>query len=234
MCRLMAFAEWRNGPGGRKGSRGQDRRPRHAAGLSPWSARRLQRHAGWSPACRCLPDRLGRSGFSPCFAAARTLELASWPVLTTSASEFGLALPRRVVLAAVREPSASSARCCAPARRRPPARVARSARQRSRGAEKGRGYVAARLVGSRLGPRSRRVVIKARLVVFAKATPWLGGGSPALHSARQRHSRRRAGPRLLGRAGRRRRRAGSRRAGMVIATSSASSSHPRTQPSWAT
>ena len=43
--------------------------------------------------------------------------------------------------------------------------------QRARGAEKGRGYVAARLVGSRLGPRSRRVVIKARLVVFAKAAP---------------------------------------------------------------
>ena len=51
------------------------------------------------------------------------------------------------------------------------------ARQRPRGAEKGRGYVAARLVGSRLGPRSRRVVIKARLVVFAKAAP----GSAAAH-----------------------------------------------------
>ena len=51
------------------------------------------------------------------------------------------------------------------------------ARQRSRGAEKGRGYVAARLVGSRLGPRSRRVVVKARLVVFAKADP----GSAAAH-----------------------------------------------------
>ncbi len=50
-------------------------------------------------------------------------------------------------------------------------------RQRSRGAEKGRGYVAARLVGSRLGPRSRRVVVKARLVVFAKAGP----GSAAAH-----------------------------------------------------
>ena len=49
--------------------------------------------------------------------------------------------------------------------------------RRSRGAEKGRGYVAARLVGSRLGPRSRRVVIKARLVVFAKAAP----GSATAH-----------------------------------------------------
>ena len=51
------------------------------------------------------------------------------------------------------------------------------AARRSRGAEKGRGHVAARLVGSRLGPRSRRVVIKARLVVFAKA----GLGSAAAH-----------------------------------------------------
>lgn len=47
----------------------------------------------------------------------------------------------------------------------------------ARGAEKGRGYVAARLVGSRLGARSRRVVIKARLVVFAKAA----SGSAAAH-----------------------------------------------------
>lgn len=38
-----------------------------------------------------------------------------------------------------------------------------------RGAEKGRGLVAARLVGTRLGPRSRRVVVKARLVVHAQA-----------------------------------------------------------------
>ena len=46
-----------------------------------------------------------------------------------------------------------------------------------RGAEKGRGHVAARLVGSRLGPRSRRVVVKARLVVHAQAAP----GSAAAH-----------------------------------------------------
>ena len=51
------------------------------------------------------------------------------------------------------------------------------AAKRSRGPEKGRGHVVARLVGSRLGPRSRRVVIKARLVVFAKAGP----GSAAAH-----------------------------------------------------
>lgn len=50
-------------------------------------------------------------------------------------------------------------------------------RRRSRGAENGRGHVAARMVGSRLGPRSRRVVVKARLVVFAKAAP----GSAAAH-----------------------------------------------------
>lgn len=50
-------------------------------------------------------------------------------------------------------------------------------RQRARGAEKGRGQVAARLAGDRLGPRARRVVIKARLVVFAKASP----GSSAAH-----------------------------------------------------
>ena len=48
---------------------------------------------------------------------------------------------------------------------------------RGRGAEKGRGQVAARLVGQRLGPRSRRVVVKARLVVHAQAAP----GSTAAH-----------------------------------------------------
>ena len=48
---------------------------------------------------------------------------------------------------------------------------------RGRGAEKGRGHVAARLVGHRLGPRSRRVVVKARLVVHAQAAP----GSTAAH-----------------------------------------------------
>lgn len=47
----------------------------------------------------------------------------------------------------------------------------------SRGAEKGRGHVAAKLVGARLGPRSRRVVIKARLVIHAQAAP----GSTAAH-----------------------------------------------------
>ena len=46
-----------------------------------------------------------------------------------------------------------------------------------RGAEQGRGHVAARLVGSRLGPRARRVVVKARLVVHAQAAP----GSTAAH-----------------------------------------------------
>ncbi|MEA3264673.1 MAG: relaxase/mobilization nuclease and DUF3363 domain-containing protein [Pseudomonadota bacterium] len=45
------------------------------------------------------------------------------------------------------------------------------ARGKSRGAEKGRGYVAAKLVGARLGPRARRVVVKARLVVHAQAAP---------------------------------------------------------------
>lgn len=51
------------------------------------------------------------------------------------------------------------------------------ARGRSRGAEKGRGHVAAKLVGARLGPRARRVVVKARLVVHAQAAP----GSTAAH-----------------------------------------------------
>ena len=50
-------------------------------------------------------------------------------------------------------------------------------RRPGRGAEKGRGHVAARLVGSRLGPRARRVVVKARLVVHAQAAP----GSTAAH-----------------------------------------------------
>ena len=51
------------------------------------------------------------------------------------------------------------------------------ARRPGRGAERGRGHVAARLVGSRLGPRARRVVVKARLVVHAQAAP----GSTAAH-----------------------------------------------------
>ena len=42
-------------------------------------------------------------------------------------------------------------------------------RASARGAENGRGLVAARLVGGRLGARSRRVVVKARLVVHAQA-----------------------------------------------------------------
>ena len=48
-------------------------------------------------------------------------------------------------------------------------------RSAARGATKGRGQVAARVVGGRRGPRSRRVVVKARLVVPAQAAP----GSPA-------------------------------------------------------
>lgn len=51
------------------------------------------------------------------------------------------------------------------------------ARGRSRGAEKGRGHVAAKLIGARLSPRARRVVVKARLVVHAQAAP----GSTAAH-----------------------------------------------------
>ena len=39
------------------------------------------------------------------------------------------------------------------------------------GAKLGRGYVAARFAGASLGPRSRRVVIKARLVVLRTAAP---------------------------------------------------------------
>ena len=50
-------------------------------------------------------------------------------------------------------------------------------RRRGRGAEKGRGHVAARLIGGRLGPRARRAVVKARLVVHAQAAP----GSTAAH-----------------------------------------------------
>lgn len=51
------------------------------------------------------------------------------------------------------------------------------ARGRGRGVERGRGHVAARLIGDRLGPRSRRVMVKARLVVHAQAA----AGSTAAH-----------------------------------------------------
>ncbi len=51
------------------------------------------------------------------------------------------------------------------------------ARGRGRGAEKGRGHVAARIIGGRLGPRARRVTVKARLVVQAQAA----AGSTAAH-----------------------------------------------------
>ena len=50
-------------------------------------------------------------------------------------------------------------------------------RSPGRGAEKGRGHIAARLLGGHLGPRSRRVVVKARLVVHAQAAP----GSTGAH-----------------------------------------------------
>lgn len=50
-------------------------------------------------------------------------------------------------------------------------------RGRGRGAEKGRGHVAARLIGGRLSPRARRVTVKARLVVHAQAA----AGSTAAH-----------------------------------------------------
>ncbi len=55
----------------------------------------------------------------------------------------------------------------------------RFGRRTGKGAEKGRGWVAARLLGDRIGPRGRRVVVKARLVVLAKAAP----GSTAKHLA---------------------------------------------------
>ncbi len=50
-------------------------------------------------------------------------------------------------------------------------------RSRGRGAEKGRGHVAAKMLGGRLGPRARRVMVKARLVVHAQAA----AGSTAAH-----------------------------------------------------
>ena len=50
-------------------------------------------------------------------------------------------------------------------------------RGRGRGAEKGRGHVAAKMLGGRLGPRARRVMVKARLVVHAQAA----AGSTAAH-----------------------------------------------------
>ena len=42
---------------------------------------------------------------------------------------------------------------------------------RGRGAKRGRGWAAARLIGSDIGPRQRRVVIKTRLVVLKQAGP---------------------------------------------------------------
>lgn len=50
-------------------------------------------------------------------------------------------------------------------------------RGRGRGAEKGRGHVAARLIGDRLAPRARRAVVKVRLVVHAQAA----AGATAAH-----------------------------------------------------
>ena len=48
----------------------------------------------------------------------------------------------------------------------------RLSRSRGRGAEKGRGHVAAKMLGGRLGPRARRVMVKARLVVHAQAVTY--------------------------------------------------------------
>ena len=195
------------GPRRRKELRGQDRRPRHAAGLAPWSARRLGRHAGWGPACRCLAHRLGRSGLSPCFDAASTLELASWPALTTSASASGRARQRRVAPAAIGAPSASSARWLRASQTSSAGAGRPLSRQRARGAEKGRGYVAARLVGSRLGPAFRAAWSSRRGWL---CSPWRGPGRRRPHLRYiQRDSvtpEGQAGPRLLGRPGRSRRR----------------------------
>ena len=49
--------------------------------------------------------------------------------------------------------------------------------QRAERGSSGRGRVAAAILGDRLGPRARRVVVKARLVVFAQAA----AGSAAVH-----------------------------------------------------
>lgn len=51
------------------------------------------------------------------------------------------------------------------------------ARHSGGAATKGRGHVAARMIGSRLGPRARRVMVKARLVVHAQAA----AGTTAAH-----------------------------------------------------
>jgi len=50
-------------------------------------------------------------------------------------------------------------------------------RSRGDGAEKARGHVAAKMLSGRLGPRARRVMVKARLVVHAQAA----AGSTAAH-----------------------------------------------------
>jgi type IV secretory pathway VirD2 relaxase len=47
----------------------------------------------------------------------------------------------------------------------------KSAGSRGRGAKRGRGWVAARLMDTNQGPRARRVVIKTRLVVFKQSGP---------------------------------------------------------------
>ncbi len=59
------------------------------------------------------------------------------------------------------------------------ARFAHGGAGARKGAAKGRGWVAARLLGDRAGPRTRRVIVKARLVVLAKAA----GGSAGRHLA---------------------------------------------------
>lgn len=100
-------------------------------------------------------------------------------------------------------------------------------RSRGRGAEKGRGHVAAKMLGGRLGPRARRVTVKARLVVHAQAA----AGSTAAHL---RYIQRDSATREVSRAGPTRRTGTSRthrRSRAVSAmtgTSSGSLSRPKT------
>ncbi len=70
---------------------------------------------------------------------------------------------RRVVKAVAKAGHSSRSRSCGP--------LTRPSKARRPGARLGRGHVAAKFAGQELGPRSRRAIVKTRLVVLRNASP---------------------------------------------------------------
>ena len=134
----------------------------------------MARHAPEGERCFAEAQAIHDGQVFACLATPATLECALWPGLTRIGFRPRLGrIKNRVDRGAKRFTS----QVLRAAQKNGGGLARPLARRSGRGAEKGRGHVAARLVGSRLGPRARRVVVKARLVVHAQAAL----GSTAAH-----------------------------------------------------